>query len=242
MTSEYQNFPHYSEAASRMSQLGGLDMYFAAHGHEANEWVRHVDSLVPERTALFYEGYQVSSRLGDPVDSTLFGRRLADVAGKRGTVVLPGGYGGDRVQSRAPGFRDGELGDHLHKLHAIPDHLLTDEHIERYTHLNAIREMRAAIGSIAWLAVHLDANVGVLTGRPVSLWGRQHQRSLPDMYDRLGVEPIDITVIDAAEQSEVLPIHAHRWTDEELQMAFEESHQHAKLHHVYSPGNSADID
>lgn len=226
MMTDSRESPRYTDSVRLMNEMGGLDMYFAAHGQEAAEWVRHIDALVPQNAAFFHEGFGVTTAVDAPSDNTRFGRELALVATKRGSVVLPGGYHGDITDTDAPRFQDGELGTLLRELSRLPDHLITEEHAVEYSRLNAIREMRAAVGSVAWLAVHLDST-DELSGRPVSLWGRHHHRSLPDMYDRLGVEPIDITVVDDGEPHEELPIHSRGWNEHELQAAYANAHRYA---------------
>ncbi|MBC7512567.1 hypothetical protein H7142_02840 [Candidatus Saccharibacteria bacterium] len=117
---------------------------------------------------------------------------------------------------------------HPNEVHQLLDEVKNgnDDKAERFMQIQAIREMRAAVGSLAWLAAHLETGVTTHQEQPVALWGRHHASSLPDMYDRLGVQPIDITVLGGNDHAIIDP-HAHTWSDEQIQTAFEGVYRHA---------------
>ncbi len=196
-------------------------MYFAAHGKGGSQLTQHFETVVPEHAALLLEGIP-TDHTGDEayLKLPLF-RDVHAIAQARGSVILPGGFNGEPSPENDTSFHPDEPVRILNNVTEI-----SYDQAERFMRIQMIREMRSAVGSLAWLGVQLVSDSDLYTERPVALWGRHHASSLPDMYDRLGVKPIDVTVLDGHDHAVIEP-HARTWNDAQIQQAYEVAHRHA---------------
>lgn len=211
--------PHYSHVVHDINNRGGLKIYFGRRGDQGDGWIRHLDTVVPENGVLLHELHDVSAAHHSH-GQTPFHTELHKKATERGAAVLPAGYYGERrPNASTPAFKPHDL---LLLMPKSAQHI-TDATLERYQGLQSVREMRAAVGSLAWLAAHpKDYN-----DRPAVLWGRTHSTSLPDMYERLGIHPVEVKELDAPLRYTYLHPHGLRWSEADIQAAFHEAYSHA---------------
>jgi len=211
--------PHYSHIVHDINSRGGLKMYFGRRGDQGEGWVRHLDAVVPENGVLLHELHTVDS--GPSRYDTQLHTQLHKKAAERGTAVLPAGFYGEHVvQNGVPTFKPQEL------LSLMPKsaHHLTSDMVDRYQDLQSIREMRGAVGSLAWLAAHMGTHAAEYAARPAVLWGRTHSSSLPDMYQRLGVSSVEVKELDAPLRYSYLQPHGLRWSEADIQNTFQKAY------------------
>ncbi len=219
--SQYKT-PHYSHIVQDINSRGGLKMYFARRGDQGEGWLRHLDTIVPEKGVMLHELHTVDGELSSH-DTTLY-THLRIKANERAATVLPAGFYGEHASDDGvPTFKPQEL---LSLMPKSANHLTTDI-IDRYQSLQSIREMRGAIGSLAWLAAYVGAHATDYAERPVVLWGRTHSSSLPDMYQRLGVHPVDVKELDVPLRYSYLQPHGLHWSEADIQNVFDSSYSHA---------------
>lgn len=217
--------PHYSHIVHDINSRGGLKMYFARRGQQGEGWLRHLDTIMPKHGVVLHELHAVDS--GDNHHLAAFHHALHNKANECNTKVLPAGFYGERTAlSQAPTFKPQEL---LSLMPKSARHV-TDDLIKRYQQLQSIREMRAAVGSLAWLAAHLGTHAVDYSARPAVLWGRTHSTSLPDMYQRLGIYPVEVRELDAPLRYTYMQPHGSQWSEDELQYAFASTYWHAYDH------------
>ncbi len=214
--------PHYSHIVQDINSRGGLRMYFARRGDQGEGWLRHLDAIMPENGVILHELHTVDGDLSR--HDTPLQTQLRIKANERATTVLPAGFYGEHTSDDdMPTFKPQEL---LSLMPKSTNHLTTDI-IDRYQALQSIREMRGAIGSLAWLAAHMGAHAADYAERPVVLWGHTHSSSLPDMYQRLGVHPVDVKELDLPLRYSYLQPHGLHWSETDIQNVFDSSYSHA---------------
>lgn len=143
-------------------------------------------------------------------------KRLIHTAASKGAAVLPGS------------LRSPELG----RLLSNPESVNEKDIVDKLYRLQAIRERCAAMGVLAWYLAYTDLhpNAGE-AGQPVTVWGRTHGSSFTDMFDSIGVKPVDTIEWGGNPQGvDVihLPAHSRRWTESRLQKDFQSSLKMAK--------------
>ena len=214
--------PHYSHIVHDINSRGGITIYFANRGHQGDAGERHFDTVMPRSGVLLHEFHTVDADDAHPLSPAHNGLRSA--AADYETVVLPAGYYGS-VSSTAdelPSFHPSEL------LALMPKskHHVTEPALERYQALQRIRELRAGVGSLAWLAA-LSEQRG-FKGKPVVLWGRTHSASLPSVYDRVGIQSVEAVDLDAPHRYSYLQPHGMSWGEDDIQNVFAATYRHAK--------------
>ena len=199
-------------------------MYFAKRGQQGEGWIRHLDTIVPENGVLLHELHTVDASVDELHRETSFHQALHAKAGERGTSILPAGFYGEKhAPEDIPTFKPQELLALMPKSAAH----VGGGTVRQYQELQSIREMRAAIGSLAWLAAHMGTHAAEYAARPAVLWGRTHSSSLPDMYQRLGVYPIEVKELDAPLRYSYLQPHGLQWGEVDIQNAFRAAYTHA---------------
>lgn len=208
--------PHYSHIVHDINSRGGLVMYFAKRGLQGEGWIRHLDTVVPKNGVLFHELQTVDNHTNDLHRGTPFQQALHDKAAERDTLVLPAGFYGEKnMPGEVPSFQPYEL---LSLMPKSATHM-SNATVKRYQELQNIREMRAATGSLAWLAAHMNMHPADYAVRPAVLWSRTHSSSLPEMYARLGVRS-EVRHLDAPLRYTYLHSHGLHWSDSDIQSAF----------------------
>lgn len=217
--------PHYSHIVHDINSGGGLTLYFGRRGDQGEGWLPHLDTVMPKNGILFHELHTIDSAVDErhicspPVHDALY-----ELAAERNTTLLPGGfYGETTTTTQVPTFKPQDL------LSLMPSRAaeLNNAVVKRYQDLQQIREMRAAVGSLAWLAAYKNIHPQADTNQLVVLWGRTHSTSLPDMYHRLGVNEITTKELNTPLRYTYLHPHGLRWRDSEIKAAFAAAYQHA---------------
>ncbi len=212
--------PHYSHVVHDINSRGGLKMHFGRRGQQGEEWIRHLDTIVPENGLVLHELHTVDNA---HQQTTAFLDALQAKATERNTTVLPAGFYGDHnATSGLPTFTSDEL---LSLMPKSSKHL-TKSTLKRYQELQSIREMRAAVGSLAWLAAHMGTQAEY-AAKPTVLWGRTHSASLPDMYQRLGIHSVEVNHLDAPLRYTYLQPHGLKWSEQDIQNSFQMVYAHA---------------
>jgi len=206
-------------------------MYFGRRGQQGEGWTPHLNTVVPENGVIFHELHTID---GGDVPSSSFHEALHAKAAERGAVVLPAGFYGERKNASAPTFTPDEL------LLLMPKSVkhLTGDTLKKYQKLQSIREMRAAVGSLAWLAAHTNVQAEYVA-KPAVLWGRTHSASLPDMYQRLGVHSVEVHYLDAPLRYTYLQPHGLHWSEHDIQHAFQHAYTQA-LNYILPAGQISD--
>jgi len=188
-------------------------MYFAKRGQQGEGWIRHLDTIVPENGVVLHELHTVDNA---HQQSSAFHDALHSKATERNTVVLPAGFYGEHTPlGDVPTFTPDEF---LLLMPKSAKHLTTTT-LKKYQELQSIREMRAVVGSLAWLAAHMGTHAAEYAAKPTVLWGRTHSASLPDMYQRLGIHT-EVNHLDAPLRYTYLQPHGLSWSEQDLQNAF----------------------
>lgn len=212
--------PHYSHVVHEINSRGGLNMYFGKRGQQGEGWIGHLDTIVPENGVVLHELHTVDDA---HQQSSAFHDALHAKATERGATVLPAGfYGEHNADGNVPTFTSNEL---LLLMPKSAKHLTSDT-LKKYQELQSIREMRAAVGSLAWLAAHVGTHGAEYAAKPAVLWGRTHSASLPDMYQRLGVTT-EVHLLDAPLRYTYLHPHGLNWGEKDIQGAFTTAYAHA---------------
>lgn len=205
-----EELPHYSKAVERLNNRGGLFLGFAQHGSFAKPTMPPKDLLdrIPHNGMVFTEGASTD----EPIISVTapeyhpFLNAVIERATKQNAVVLPGGQSDDEIR----------------QLLQRNDEVDVVAMISRLEMLQQRREMRAALGSLAWFMTFSDVHpYEGSSGVPVAIWGRTHASSLTDMYDHIGVAPINIKdYYNCGESFSLIEPHAHKWPEQQLQDEF----------------------
>lgn len=212
-----QKAPHYSHIVQDINSRGGLKLFFARRGDTGEGWQRHLDAVVPENGVLLHELLVINEAPHPHSHIEPFHVAVEKMASKKAAAVLPAGFYGELDDdSQLPTFHPNDL---LVSTPKNAEHV-TDNTVEKYREVQSIREMRAAVGSLAWLAAYMRVNAAEYTGRPVVLWGRTHSQSLPDMYERLGIHPVEVKELDSPLRYTYLKPHGLRWGDRDIQKTF----------------------
>lgn len=192
-------------------------MYFGRRGQQGEGWIRHLDTVVPENGVILHELHTVDN--AHPQSSTFHEALQSKAEGRNATVLPAGFYGEHGASGDIPTFESDEL---LLLMPKSAKHL-TSSTLKKYQQLQSIREMRAAVGSLAWLAARSSA----LVGKPAVLWGRTHSASLPDMYHRMGIHSVDVIHLEAPLRYTYLQPHGSNWSEQDIQNVFHHAYSHA---------------
>ena len=212
--------PHYSHVVHDINSRGGLNMFFGRRGQQGEGWIRHLDTIVPENGIVLHELHSVDH---PHQHSSAFHEALHTKTAERGATVLPAGFYGEHSAAGLPTFTPDEL---LYLMPQSAKHL-TKGTLKKYQDLQSIREMRAAVGSLAWLAAHMGTHAAEYAAKPAVLWGRTHSASLPDMYQRLGVNSVEVHHLDAPLRYTYIQPHGIHWSEHDIQNAFRVAYEQA---------------
>ena len=216
----HQPAPHYSHIVHDINSRGGITMYFAKRGQQGDAWERHFERVLPPGGVLLHELHMVDTDESHPAVPAHAALNAA--AANRGARVLPAGFYGSSSDESVPTFHPDEL------LLLMPKskHHITEQTIQKYQALQRIRELRAGVGSLAWLAAHTDQDG--YKGKPIVLWGRTHSSSLPSVYERMGIQSVEVVELDSPHRYSYLQPHGNTWGEDEIQTVFAHSYRHAQ--------------
>lgn len=184
----------FSDDVEVINEHGGLHFLFQSHrdeadAHEVAGAVSH-GSIVAREGAQWNQTESVVQAIADHSagdESMSYEDALETFLYRKNATLLPFDY---------------ELpGDALHTLLALPIDNLSDEELaryqKRYEKLQHARELRAAVGGIAFLAEFLTDPASSDMTRGVSVtYGSHHAYSLPALAEELGVSTVTAKVLD----------------------------------------------